>query len=187
MTTTPTTRIRRDAAASVFAFGVAGLALLVHAAGVVSTDWRGGLVPVDVTDQDGRSTTVVVTAERAPDWAVVALRAAQAAEWVIGAAVLVLLTVCVLRMMRGQVFTRTTVRVASGASWALLALLGLPVVVRLLTSDTVLRAAGADEGMDVRLVGTEFWYLYVGMMTLSFVTLVLRRGSQMEEDQEGLI
>lgn len=187
MTTTPTTKLRRDAAASVFVYGLAGLALAVHAVRTITHDWPGGLASIDVSDPDGRSTTALVATEPAPGWAVTTLRAAQVAEWVLGAAVLALLTLCVVRMIRGEVFARSTARTAGWASWTLLAFIVLPSVLRLAASGELLHAAGVDEGFDVRPVGSEFWYLYVGMMTLSFLALVLRRGSQLREDQEGLI
>ena len=37
------------------------------------------------------------------------------------------------------------------------------------------------------VTGEPFWYLYVGAMTLSFLAFFLRRGSQMQHDQAGLI
>lgn len=181
------TRFRRDASASIFAYGVAGVALAVHVVETVVNDWQDDVVPIDVTDPDGRATTALVAIERAPDWAVTALRAAQAAEWVIGAAVLVLLTGCVVRMVRGEVFTRSTARVATWAGWTLLGFLFVPVVLRLAAAGEVLHAAGMHDEFDLRFAGADFWYIYVGMMTVSFLALVLRRGSQLQEDQDGLI
>ncbi len=181
------TRLRRDASASIFAFGVAGVALAVHVVDTVVNAWQDDVVPIDVTTPDGHATTALVATEPAPDWAVTTLRAAQAVEWVIGALVLVLLTVCVVRMVRGEVFTHSTARVATWAGWMLLGFVLVPLVLRLAASGEVLYAAGTDEGFDLRLASADFWYLYVGMMTLSFFALVLRRGSQLQEDQEGLI
>lgn len=181
------TRFRRDASASIFAFGVAGVALAVHVADTVVGAWQDDVVPIDITTPDGHATTALVAIERAPDWAVTTLHAAQAVEWMIGALVLVQLTVCVVRMVRGEVFTRPTAQLAGWASWALLAYVALPLVLRLAASGEVLYAAGTDEAIDLRLAGADFWYVYVGMMTLSFLALVLRRGSQLQEDQEGLI
>lgn len=181
------TRLGRDASASIFAFGVAGAALAVHVVDTVLGAWQDDVVPIDVATPDDHATTALVAIDRAPDWAVTTLRGAQAVEWVVGALVLTLLTVCVVRMVRGEVFTRRTARLAGWASWALLAYIAVPFVLRLASSGEVLHAAGVGEGFDVHLVSSDFWYLYVGMMTLSFLALVLRRGSQMQEDQEGLI
>ncbi|NYF97013.1 hypothetical protein [Janibacter cremeus] len=181
------TRFQRDASASIFAFGLAGVALAVHVADTVVDAWQDDVVPIDVTTTDGQATTALVAIEQAPDWAVTTLRAAQVVEWILGALVLVLLTLCVVRMVRGEVFTRPTARVATWAGWTLLAYIGLPLVLRLVSSGEVLHAARVGEEFDVRMLSSEFWYLYVGMMAVSFLALVLRRGSRLQEDQEGLI
>lgn len=180
------TRLRRDASASIFAFGLAGTAMAVHVVETVVNVWQDTVVPIDVTTPEGQATTALVAIEGAPDWAVATLRAAQAVEWVVGTVLLVLLTLCVVRMLRGEAFTRQTAQVATWAGWALLAHLSLPFLMRLVAVGEMLEGADVGE-LDPRLLKADFWYLYVGLMTLSFLALVLRRGSQLQADQDGLI
>lgn len=180
------TRIRRDAGASVFAYAIAGVALASHVVHAVG-EWREGVVPIDVITADDHATTTFVETAEASGWAVTTLQAAQAIEWLLGATVLVLLTSCVVRMIRGEVFTSRTARWSTWASWTLLALLAVPFALRLAASGEVLHSAGLTDRFDLGLVSPQFWYLYVGMMTLSFFALVLRRGAQLQADQEGLI
>ena len=100
-------------------------------------------------------------------------------------AVLLTLTLCVLGLVRGDVFTRATARWATAGSWATVALLFLPFALRLPATNMALQSVSGE--WDAALLDAGWWYLYVGMMTLSFLALVLRRGSQLQEDQEGLI
>lgn len=185
---TTTKKLRRDAGASVFAYAVAGVALLVHVIASVRGRWSADEVALEVTGGPGDGVeTLHVDTAAAPGWAVATLRVAEAAEWLLGAAVLVVLTVCVVRMIRGEVFSRSTARWATAAGWATLALLILPGVLRLGATNAALQSTPDPQRWDTSLVSTEWWYLYVGMMTLSFLALVLRRGAQLQEDQEGLI
>lgn len=190
MTTKPTTtkKLRRDAGASVFAYAVAGVALLVHVIASIWGRWSADEVALEVTTGPGEGVeTRYVDAAEVPGWAVVTLRVAEAAEWLLGAAVLVMLTVCVVRMIRGEVFSRSTARWATAASWVTLGLLIVPGALRLGATNAALQSTPDPQRWDTSLLSAEWWYLYVGMMTLSFLALVLRRGSQLQEDQEGLI
>ncbi|WP_338751648.1 hypothetical protein [Janibacter alittae] len=186
--TTPSTKLRRDAAASVFAYALAGGALVVHVAATLTDDWGEGRVALRVTGAgDLGASTLRVDSAQVPAWALTTLRAAELGQWLAGAAVLVMLTVCVVRMIRGEIFTRSTARWATGASWAALLLLLLPPLLRGLATNVALHATVGTERWEPHAVTPEWWYLYVGMMTLSFLALVLRRGSQLQEDQDGLI
>ncbi len=185
-TFTPATRLRRDAAASVFAYALAGVALLVHVVGTVTDDWFTDELVLRASDGGGRR-TVTVPGSDVPTWVVTTLRAADVVEWVAAAAVLVTLTACVMGMVRGEVFTRATARWATWSSWAAVALLFLPLLGRLPATNMALQSAPDPDAWDVRVLDGYWWALYVGMMTLSFLALVLRRGSQLRDDQEGLI
>lgn len=186
MVSTSTTKARRDAGATILAYAIAGVALFAHAVHAVG-DWREGVIPINVITAEDRATTHAVQTADVPGWAVATLQAAQALDWLLGGTVLVLLTLCVAGMMRGEVFTPRTARWSTWASWALFALMTLPLVLRLAASGEALHAAGLTDQFDLGLVTPQFWYLYVGMMTLSFLALVLRRGAQLRADQEGLI
>lgn len=184
--TTPSTKLRRDAAASVFAYAIAGIALLLHVVTTVADDWFADDLVLAATNGEGRRTVTVAAAE-VPDWAGTALRVADVVEWLAAATVLVTLAACVMGMIRGEVFTRTTARWATWSSWAAAALLLLPPVGRLPATNTALQSAPRPDTWDAGVLDGGWWYLYVGMMTLSFLALVLRRGCQMREDQDGLI
>mgnify|MGYP000377287536 CR=1 FL=1 len=73
----------------------------------------------------------------------------------------------------------------SGGSGFSMLLLLLPFLLRLPATNMALQSAPDD--WDARLLDEGWWYLYIGMMTLSFLALVLRRGSQLQADQDGLI
>lgn len=186
MVSTSKSTVRRDASASIFAYAIAGGALATHVAHAVG-NWREGVIPVDVVTADDRASTTFVETAEVPGWAATTLQAAQALEWLLGAVVLLLLSACVARMIRGEVFTSLTARWSACTSWALCALLAIPFAVRLVASGEVLHAAGLTDRFDLRLVTPQFWYLYIGMMTVSFFALVLRRGVQLQADQDGLI
>lgn len=188
MTSTSTTRLRRDAGASIFAFGLAGVALLVHATTSVLDDWVGGRIALHVTGTGATgATTLHVDAADVPGWSVLALRMAELVQWLAGAAVLVMLSVCVVRMIGGEVFSRPTARWAAGAGWATLVLLLVPTILRAVATNVAIHGALDASRWDPATVATQWWYLYVGMMALSFLALVLRRGSQLQADQDGLI
>lgn len=178
--------IRRDAGASVFAYAVAGLALLVHVVTTITDDWFADEIVLAATNDEGRRTVTVATAD-VPDWAVTTLHVSQVMVWLAMAAVLVSLSMCVLGMIRGEVFSRPTARWATVSSWAALALLLLPAVVRVPATNMALQSTLAPDAWDALIIDSGWWAVYVGMMTLSFLALVLRRGSQLREDQEGLI
>lgn len=184
MATTTTTRARRDAGASVFAYAVAAGALLVHAVTTVINDWTRDDLVLDASSGDGRRGVSVPVAE-VPDWVPIALRTSDVVEWVAAGVVLLALTACVLGMIRGDVFDRSTARWATTASWASVVLLVLPVVGRLPATNMALQSVTGD--WDPQVLDEGWWYLYVAMMTLSFLALVLHRGSQLRADQEGLI
>lgn len=188
MSTTTITRTRRDALATVFAYAVAGLALVAHAVSAVLDGWPSGEVVLEVTSRpEGLRQSLVLDAGELADGALVSLRAAAVNEWALTALVLVLLTTCVLRLVRGEVFTRSTARWASAAGWATASLLIVPSILRLGGTNWALQTVPDPDRWRADLVGEQFWYLYVGMMTLSFLALVLHRGARMHEDQEGLI
>ena len=184
--TTPSTKLRRDAAASVFAYAIAGIALLVHVVTTVAGDWFADDLVLAATDGEGRRTVTVAAAE-VPDWALITLRVADVVEWLAAAAVLVTLAACVMGLIRGEVFTRATARWATWSSWAAVALILLPVLGRLPATNMALQSTSRPDAWDALFVDGAWWYLYVGMMTLSFLALVLRRGTQLREDQDGLI
>lgn len=184
--TTPSTKLRRDAAASVFAYAIAGIALLVHAGTTITNDWFSDDLVLAATDDAGQHNVAVPTAA-VPDWAVTTLRVADVVEWLAAAAVLVTLAACVMGMIRGEVFTRATARWATWSSWAAVALLVLPLIGRIPATNMALQSTPQPDAWDARAIDDGWWYLYVGMMTLSFLALVLRRGSQLRADQEGLI
>lgn len=184
MARTPTTKQRRDAGASVFAYAIAGAALLVHVFTTVVDRWWADDLVLHAAGGDGRRTVLVPVAD-VPGWVTAALRTADVVEWLASAAVLVTLTACVLGLMRGDVFSRATARWATASSWATAALLFLPFLGRLPATNTALQNVPGE--WDARVLDEGWWYLYVGMMTLSLFALVLRRGSQLQADQDGLI
>ena len=61
MGSTPTTRLRRDAGASIFAFSLAGLALVVHVIGEAGR-WSADVVALRAADPDGLTRTVLTPA-----------------------------------------------------------------------------------------------------------------------------
>lgn len=188
MASTSTRTIRRDAGASVFAFALAGVALLLQVVTTVTEHWWADELTLQVTRTDGTgSAALLVDAADVPDWAVAVLRAADVVEWLAGGAVLVLLSACVVWMIRGEIFTRRTARWITGASWATLLLLLGPSILRAISTNVAIHAADDPDRWDSTTITVEFWYLYVGMMTLSFFALVVRRGAQLQADQDGLI
>lgn len=185
MARTSTTRLRRDAGASIFAFGVAGLALLAHVIRSVTDRWSADVVALPAINPEELPRTVLVETADLPAWALITLRAADVLQWATSAAVLVLLSLCVVAMLRGDVFARSTARWATVASWIVIVMLLAPSLLRRPATNLALQARTGD--WDAQAITTQWWYLYVGAMTLSFVALVLRRGSQLQEDQDGLI
>lgn len=184
MGSTPTTRLRRDAGASIFAFSLAGLALVVHVIGEAGR-WSADVVALRATDPDGLTRTVLTPAAELPGWAITSLRLADVVQWTTSAAVLVLISLCVVAMLRGDVFARSTARLATASSWVVIVMLLLPSLLR--SPATNLALQSRPSGWEPQMITTQWWYLYVGAMTLSFVALVLRRGSQLQADQDGLI
>lgn len=185
MARTSTTRLRRDASASIFAFGLAGLALLVHVVRSVTDRWSADVVALPVIDPDELPRTLLVETADLPEWALVTLRVADVLQWATSAAVIVLLSLCVLAMLRGDVFVRSTARWATAASWIVVVMLVVPGLLRRPATNLALQSRAGD--WDAQAISTQWWYLYVGAMTLSFVALVLHRGSQLQKDQDGLI
>lgn len=184
MASTPATRTRFDATASIFAYGIVGVVLLVHAVTTITRDWSSDDLVLHASNDSG-ARSVVVAVDAVPGWASTALRAADVVGWLAAASVLVALTACVLGMVRGEVFSRSTARWATTSSWGALALLVLPLVPGLPATNMALQSAPGD--WDALVLDERWWTLYVGMMTLSFLALVLRRGSQLQADQDGLI
>ncbi|MDN5716900.1 MAG: hypothetical protein L0G89_06665 [Janibacter sp.] len=184
MASTPATRTRRDAGASVFAYAIAGVALLVHVFSSLTDRWWSDELVLLASDGTGQRTVLVPVSE-VPGWVTTVFRVADVVEWLAAAAVLICLTACVVGMMRGDVFTRRTAWWATASSWAAVSLLLLPFALRLPATNMALQSAPG--AWDAQLLDEGWWYLYIGMMTLSFLALVLRRGSQLQADQAGLI
>lgn len=186
MATHTPTHFRRDAGASIFTFGVAGIALLFHVTSTVLTNWSASEITLEALDPKGRVRTILIDTADVPGWVVLAVRSAEVVEWGASAAVLVLLSLCVVGMLRGDVFTSSTARWVGWAGTIIVAfMLVVPGALRVLATNMALQNKTGD--WDAHAIGAQFWYLYVGAMTLSFVALVLRRGCQLQEDQEGLI
>ena len=180
-------RYRTDAIASIFVFGLAGVALISHVVTSVTDRWSGGELALDASGPHGPR-TVVVRAADVPGWAATTLRGAEVVEWAASAAVLVMLTMCVLGMVRGDAFARSTARWAAWASGTVIGgMILVPIIARTLATNVALQSTPDPDQWSSRSTGPEFWYLYVGSMLLSFLALVLRRGRQLEQDQEGLI
>lgn len=180
------TRFRRDAGASIFAFGAAGVALLFHAVSTMLNRWSTNQITVDAIDPHGQARTVLVDTETIPTWVRPTLHSADVVQWSASAAVLVLLSLCVLGMLRGNVFSSATARWAGWAGAVIVVfMLALPGALRIPATNMALQSEPGN--WTAHVIGQPFWYLYVGAMTLSFLALVLRRGSQLQQDQAGLI
>ena len=184
MASTSTTKSRRDAGASIFAYAIAGVALLVHVFNSLADRWWSDELELLASNGKGQRTVLVPVSE-VPGWVTTVFRVADVVEWLADASVLICLSACVLGMVRGDVFTRRTARWATASSWGAVSLLLLPFLLRLPATNMALQSAPDD--WDARLLDEGWWYLYIGMMTLSFLALVLRRGSQLQADQDGLI
>lgn len=180
------THFRRDAGASIFAFGAAGLALLFHAVSTILNRWSTSEITLVALDPQGQARTVLINTSDIPTWVVPTLRSADVMQWGASAAVLLLLSLCVIGMLRGDVFSPSTARWAGWAGIVIVVfMLALPGALRIPATNMALQSHPGD--WTAHIVAAPFWYLYVGAMTLSFVALVLRRGSQLQQDQAGLI
>lgn len=179
-------RFRRDAGASAFAFGAAGVALAFHAVSTMRNQWPANQLTLDALDPHGQARTVLINIENIPAWVTPTLHTADVVQWSASAVVLVLLSLCVIGMLRGNVFSSSTARWAGWAGGVIVVfMIAVPAALRIPASNMALQSEPGD--WTARIIGHPFWYLYVGAMTLSFLALVLRRGSQLQQDQAGLI
>lgn len=179
-------RFRRDAGASVFAFGAAGVALVFHAVSTMLNQWSANQVTLDALDSHGQARTILIDTEGLPAWVAPTLHSADVVQWTGSAVVLVLLSLCVIGMLRGNVFSSSTARWAGWAGGVIVVfMLAVPAALRIPATNMALQSEPGD--WSAHIIGQSFWYLYVGAMTLSFLALVLRRGSQLQQDQAGLI
>lgn len=194
---------RRDLWASISVFAVVAAVVVGNhldglldqvRAGIVSTRLTFDEIPAptmispngievavaSTTDVDIRTDTVSPVA-------VGFLRSADALETVGYLALLGLLTWMVVRFLRGRLFDRGAVRLVGAASVAAVLTIIVPAVPRVIGSNLALRDLEWAGGVSFAQLGPEFWYGYVFCMALSAVAVVLRIGSRMARDNEGLI
>ncbi|APT91386.1 hypothetical protein CSPHI_10725 [Corynebacterium sphenisci DSM 44792] len=178
---------RRDLTATAIALVLAVLLLLNYAAGPL-LDGRGvparaGTTPAQALLDGGRmvdraliadsTATVLWTAH----WAAVAILAA-----------LILCAAGLTRVfLRGGFFTLGCHRWLTALSWTLLLYLVAPGVLGMLGAGMVARDLGLDEPPGRSMEPGAFIACYVAVMTLSLVSVALRRAGALERDTEGLI
>lgn len=115
------------------------------------------------------------------------LRSADALETIGYLAVLALLTWVMVRFVRGRLFDKGVIRGVTAASVAAVITIIAPTFPRVLGSNLAIRDLAWDDGVGAQGIGPEFWYAYVFCMALSAVAVVLRIGSRVARDNEGLV
>ena len=139
-------------------------------------------------DMKTASTTIVdVPTDALSPVTVGFLRVAEALQTLGYLAALGLLSWIVVRFVRGRLFDRGAVRLVWIASIVAIATIIVPTIPRTLGTNMLIRDVGMNYALANAPLGPEFWYAYVFCMVLSAVGVVLRIGSRMARDNEGLV
>jgi hypothetical protein len=115
------------------------------------------------------------------------LRSAEALQTLGYLAALGLLSWIVVRFVRGRLFDRGVIRLVNAAATIAIATVFVPTIPRTLGTNMLIRDVDMNDVLDNAPIGPEFWYAYVFCMALSAVAVVLRIGSRVARDNEGLI
>lgn len=194
---------RRDLWASITVFALVAAVVVGNYLNGLVDQMRAGIVSTRVTFDELPAPTVTtpngievaiapttgvdIRTDTVSPVAVGFLRTADALETVGYLALLGLLTWMVVRFLRGRLFDRGAVRLVGAASVAAVLTIIIPVIPRILGSNLALRDLEWISGVNYAQLGPEFWYGYVFCMAFSAVAVVLRIGSRMARDNEGLI
>ncbi|NLE79501.1 MAG: hypothetical protein GX610_07935 [Rhodococcus sp.] len=116
------------------------------------------------------------------------LRVADLLETLGYVAVLALLTLLVVRFMRGGIFEQRSANLVNAAAiGALLAVL-VPALPRTIGGNLVVRDLGWDPSeVDAATFGAQFWPIYAFCMAFSAIAVIVKIGGRMARDQEGLV
>lgn len=182
MTTTDTRKETRDIWASIFAFGVAGIFVVMHLAD--SLFGRAFIHPVAI------GLTGIADGDTIP-WS--ALNGGQIAYFGIGMAVQ---TIALLVMglvlsqaatdyLKNRAFTLTLARKVNIAAWMVMAYL-VGGFIEDIGANWVATTYGV-ENWAMGFYGQDFTVMYIMLMTLSLFGVALKRAARMQDDQEGLI
>lgn len=115
------------------------------------------------------------------------LRSAEVLQTLGYLAALGLLSWIVVRFVRGRLFDRGVIRLVNAAATIAIATVFVPTIPRTLGTNMLIRDVDMNDVLDNAPIGPEFWYAYVFCMALSAVAVVLRIGSHMARDNEGLV
>lgn len=182
MSTTDTRKETRDIWASIVAFGVAGVLVVIHLAN--SVFGRAFIHPVAI------GLTDIADGEKIP-WS--ALNGGQIAYFGIGMAIQtiallvmgLMLAQAATDFLRNRAFTLTFARRLNISGWMVLAYL-IGGFIEDIGANWVAATYGV-ENWQMGFYGQDFTIMYVMLMALSLFGVALKRAARMQDDQEGLI
>ncbi|MCW3469386.1 hypothetical protein OMK68_06920 [Rhodococcus pyridinivorans] len=143
--------------------------------------------PTGVDLQSASTTVIDVPTDALSPVSVGFLRAGEALQTLGYLAALALLSWIVVRFARGRLFDRGVIRLVWVTSIVAIATIFVPTIPRTLGTNMLIRDVDMNEVLSNAPLGPEFWYAYVFCMVISAVGVVLRIGSRMARDNEGLV
>ncbi|AOW93677.1 hypothetical protein BFN03_16275 [Rhodococcus sp. WMMA185] len=118
------------------------------------------------------------------------LRAGDAIQTASYLVVLTLIALLVYRVVRGEIFSRAASRLTYHLSrWVVLVVVVAPTIPKTIGTNLAIRDSGLGDSAAAAnaTLDTEFWFIAAASIVLSAMAIVLRLGTRMARDQEGLI